>query len=303
MAAYLNIPADPELLAGGFRRAFQLAYFIHAKRSVSVEIATAALAKVEVAATAQVKRLYYRPLGLLAKGLKPSLVRTKISLEDLPLLQRLVYIESEPYERQTEDGPGPHQPGEEDLTIRFIKHLTQITVRRNSFHVALGVSRLLHNYSTAETLLIHDTLLADPNRVKGEDYCRARKALLLQELEKRFGERITTTRGLRGEERFDAAPATPESAALVAQSLDQFTPWNTPCVTPARPHDREDDENRIEVNRMHAILHPDCYRRITGGLRLDPPEKRLEIPRLAGASQSNGNGSGGDRNSPPEISD
>jgi len=44
-------------------RAFQLAYFIHRERKTAIEIATRALNKLQVAATVQGKRLYYRLTG------------------------------------------------------------------------------------------------------------------------------------------------------------------------------------------------------------------------------------------------
>ncbi len=305
-----------ESFEDGFRRAFRLAYFIHRARDIALEIATAALAKLEVAATAQVKRLYYHPAGPPAKGSKAGLFRSKVSLDDLPLLQRLVYIESESRERQAEDLPGSRKLSNEDLTIRFIKHLVQITVRRNSFHVALGISRLLHSYGTSETMRLHDSLLDDPDRGKTDDYFRARKALLMQELKARFGEQLTTIHVARGEERFETTPAAPESSALVAECLNHFTPWGTTCLIPEgldpsreeipglsvrRPSD--EGEHRIEVNRMHAILHPDCYRRLAAALKLDPPENRLELPSFHRSGGSDEKGSRGDRGRPPEVSD
>ncbi len=305
-----------ESFEDGFRRAFRLAYFIHRERDSALEIATAALAKLEVAATAQVKRIYYRPTGQVAKSAKGGLFRSKVSLDDLPLLQRLVYIESESRERQTEDLPGGRKLSEGDLTIRFVKHLVQITVRRNSFHVALGISRLLHSFGTSDTMRLHDSLLDDPDRAKTDDYFRARKALLMQELKARFGERLTTIHVARGEERFETAPAAPESSPLVAECLNHFTPWGTTCLIPSgfdpsreeipglsvrRPSD--EGEHRIEVNRMHAILHPDCYRRLAAALKLDPPESRLELPRFHRSGGSDEKGSHGDRGHPPEVSD
>src|SRR5215813_2262163 len=138
------------LMEESIARAFQLAYFIHGDRETALNIAAEAFAKLEVAAAAQDKRLYYTPTGRASRAER---FRTKVSVGELHLLQRLVYVESEPYERHAEQSPD-----EEDMLIYFIKHLVRITVRRNSFYVTLGLSRLLHNYSTAETMEMYNVL-------------------------------------------------------------------------------------------------------------------------------------------------
>src|SRR5215510_4865583 len=159
-------------------RAFQLAYFIHGDKETALNIVTEAFAKLEVAAAAQDKRLYYTPTG---RATRAERFRTKVSVGELHLLQRLVYVESEPYERHAEQSPD-----EEDMLIYFIKHLVRITVRRNSFYVTLGLSRLLHNYSTADTMEMYDVLVQDPGRVRDDYYYRSRKGRLMKELKERF---------------------------------------------------------------------------------------------------------------------
>ncbi len=74
--------------------AFVLAYFIHGDKGTAIKIVTGAMAKLEVATTAQGKRLYYRPIGrslLRQQGL--GRYRNKVSFGDSHLLQRLIYIE------------------------------------------------------------------------------------------------------------------------------------------------------------------------------------------------------------------
>src|SRR3989441_8602524 len=77
-------------------RAFRLAYFLHGERETAVQIATRAMNKLQLAATAQGKRLYYRLTGR-ADSRK---ARSKVSLSQPHLLQRLVYVESEEFERR-----------------------------------------------------------------------------------------------------------------------------------------------------------------------------------------------------------
>ena len=41
--------------------------------------------------------------------------------------------------------------------------MVRITARRNSFYVTLGLSRLLYNYSTAETMELYNLIIQDPD--------------------------------------------------------------------------------------------------------------------------------------------
>lgn len=265
-----------------FARAFELAYFIHGDRATALKIATEALARLEVALAAQDKRLYYR---------NPERHRTKVSVSELHLLQRLVYVTSEPLERQAEQAATTAAPGEEDMLVRFIKHLVQITIRRNSFYVTLGLSRLLYNYSTAETMNLYNVVVQDPDRVRDDYYYRSRKGKLMQEVKERFGDQLAVTRGARGEERFQTAERQDSYAALVRQSLETFTPWQTDCAIHDRVDpfaeeiallafsgDDPDQEHTVEVNRFHAVLHPDCFLRLIESLKLESPEARLAAP-------------------------
>ena len=220
----IESPAEP------LRKAYDLAFFIHADKAAALRIATDAMAKLEVAATAQAKRLYYRPAGRAAgRTEKNAGFRTKVSLEELNLLQRLVFIESESRERETENAPDSLST-QDDMLVRFLKQLAQITIRRSSFYVTIGVARILHNYATSETMRIHDSLLRDPDRVKDPDYFRARKATLMQEIRNRFGRFLTVRHATRGEERFESRPPSHKSAELFEARLERFPPWSTPCL-------------------------------------------------------------------------
>jgi hypothetical protein len=274
------------------RQAFRLAHFIHSDRELAVRIATAAMAKLNAAVTAQDKRSYYRTGGR-SRSPRPKVIspRTKVCLSESHLLQRLVYAESEPHERQEEQRLNA-TIGEVSLITRYIKHLINITLMRNSFHVALGVSRLLYNYTTAESMKLYDLIMQNPERAKDDAYWRERKARLRRELKDRFGQRLAVVRGTHGEERFRRREDSAQYLGLVKQCLQMFTPWNTPCPLPgAGPAPGEieaftfrgadpDEEHQIEVARMHAVIHPDCYERLVAGLGLDSPARRLEIPKF-----------------------
>jgi hypothetical protein len=259
-------------------RAFQLAYFILREIQAALFATREAVSALDVTLVRQDKRVHYLPSH-----------RTKVSLGEWQMLQRLVYFASEPEERRQEE----HGVPEESLVTHYIKHLVYITGRRNSFFVALGLSRLLHNYTTAETAQIHELVAQNPDRGRDDSYYRRRKAQLMRELQERFGALLAVHRGARGEERFQALPDTQSYMARVRECLREFTPWETYCNLPTSfdPHtdelpslcfrgDDPDGEHEVEIRRIHALLHPDCFERLLTALRLDGPAKRLEVPEF-----------------------
>ena len=283
-------------------KAYRLAYFLHPDKGVAIQIVAAATLKLNVAMAVQSKRLYYNPVGRFSRGelRRTNGIRNKALFSDLHLLQRLVYVESEPYERQKERAaqvtpPDVHADGhpasDEDLLVYFTKHLVRITTKRNAFYVTLGVSRLLHSYSTLETMEIYNAVIGEPERVKDDYYYRSRKAVLMHELYERFGQLIRTCRQRRGEERFETQQSSSEQRSLVRECLRLFTPWDTQCPVP-RDFDpfksviasltskSGADENRVEVNRIHAVLHPECFKRLVAAFGYGAPDERMELPRF-----------------------
>jgi len=306
------VTVSPEELPN---RAFQLAYFLHRERKIALEIATLALNKLQLAATAQGKRLYYRLTGRA----DTRKARSKVSLGEPHLLQRLVYVESEQYERLKEAAAVAAQANgaipvrQSDLVVFFIKHLVRITTRRNSFYVTLGLSRLLYNYTTAETMELYNLVIQDPDRVHDDYYYRSRKGLLLKELKERFGELVEVAKGVRGEQRWRPAEDSSRHASLARECLHWFTPWETPCAVPATLDPlndtidqlsfkgrHPDEEHEVEVNRIHAALHPECFDRLAAANRLARPEEKLELPHffLADGADDDGDSS----RTPPNLS-
>ncbi len=283
-------------------KAYRLAYFLHQDKDTATRIVAAATLKLNVAMASQSKRLYYVPVGRFSRGesRRTDGIRNKALFSDLHLLQRLVYVESEPFERQKERAaqlapPDVHAVGDpandEDLLVYFIKHLVRITTKRNAFYVTLGVSRLLHSYSTLETMEIYNAVIGEPERVKDDYYYRSRKAVLMHEMYERFGQLIRACRQRRGEERFETQQGSSELRSLLRECLRLFTPWDTQCSVPrdfdplksviaAFASKSSADENEVEVNRIHAVLHPDCFERLVAAFGYSPPEERIELPRF-----------------------
>jgi len=304
-----NVPASRQKLPvnristeEALNKAYRLAYFLHQEKGTAVRIVADATLKLNVAMAVQSKRLYYIPVGRFSRGesRRTDGIRNKALFSDLHLLQRLVYVESEPYERQKERAAQVAPPGvravgdpanEEDLLVYFIKHLVRITTKRNAFYVTLGVSRLLHSYSTLETMEIYNAVIGEPERVKDDYYYRSRKAVLMQEMGQRFGQLIRACRQRRGEERFETQQGSYELRLLVRECLRLFTPWDTQCQVPSDfdpfksiiaslTSKSSADENEVEVNRIHAILHPECFEKLVAAFDYRPPEERMELPRF-----------------------
>jgi hypothetical protein len=304
-------------------KAYRLAYFLHQDKGTAIRIVADATLKLNVAMAVQSKRLYYIPVGRFSRGesRRTDGIRNKTLFSDLHLLQRLIYGESEPYEHQKERVAMAGSPGicadcvpasEEDLLVYFIKHLVRITTKRNAFYVTLGVSRLLHSYSTLETMEIYNAVIGEPERVKDDYYYRSRKGVLMQEMFRRFGDLIRTCRQQRGEERFETQQGSSEQRSLVRECLRLFTPWDTQCTVPRDFNPFKSviasltsrsiaDENEVEVNRIHAILHPDCFERLIAAFGYRPPEERMELPRFF-TKETNDQSPPGQRSAPTELS-
>lgn len=268
--------------------AFRLAFFIHARRETAQLITLAAMENLETATQSQDKRIYY-----------VGMVRTKISFTELHLLQSLVYEKSEFFEQQRErDAASPL--GQERYLVHFIKHLVWISGRRNSRAVVVGLTRLLHQYTTEEAMGLYDLILQDPDRASAADFFRSRKKVLMDELLERFGQALTIVRGARGAQRFALHDQPARFAALVNDCLSAFVPWQTRCSLPERfdPTEVElpelrfnsldlDEEHAVEIRRYHALLHPECFARLLRSLGYVSSVERLEIPRFAQAAVRN----------------
>jgi hypothetical protein len=298
-------------------RAYALAYFFHPEAELALRITARALAKLRLAERTQSRRRYYLPTGRrLLRGTPPLRLRTKVSLERQQLLQRLVLLECDAVERAEEQRGSAAAVGDDELALRFVRHLVRISSRRNSFYVATAVGRILHGYSTAAVLDLYATAVQHPDRIPDDSYLRRVKQTLVKDLKERFGESVRTRSGPRGEEVFETAELTPELRRLVVRSLELLTPWDTVCPVPAgfdplkhplralRSLGRDPDlDHPTEVRRMHSLIHPQCFARLTQGLRLPDPEERLGVPRFFhGAGSGGGRPAGGDRLQPPPLS-
>jgi hypothetical protein len=193
------------------------------------------------------------------------------------------------------------------MVIRLVKHLIRVTIGHNSFYVTLGTSRLLHDYWTSQAARLYAVLIQN-SRHKDERMMRVTKNKLMDAMQQRFPDRLQTYTTDQQEERFVAQPRTPRLIQLVKDCLERFTPWGTACVIPI-PFSRDiptlassgndpEEDHPAEANRIHTMIHPDCFSTLVRSLRLDAPAERLTVPKLAFASSGEPRG---DRTNPPKL--
>ena len=134
----------------------------------------------------------------------------------------------------------------------------------------------------------------------------------MKEIIGRFQGMVRIGKVAQRELRFLTQPTTQQSIELVNECLRRFTPWDTSCAVPEGFDPAEgvsafsfsgadpDSESPIEMNRIHAILHPDCFSRLVSSLRFDSPETRLTVPQFFYSEDDTPRG---DRFAPPTLTE
>jgi hypothetical protein len=204
----------------------------------------------------------------------------------MDMLQWLIMFESEQYERAQERA-GTSSLG--NMVVRYIKHLVQITTALSSFYVNVGMSRLLHNYTTSDTQRVYEMLTS---RFLGPDEYRRAKSALMDKLSERFAGFLKIARVDHGELRFETSDNQEQWVIAVSDSLTIFTPWSTQghCAEfvsvngnnhlKAAQKAADTDQNENELRCCHILIEPKCYDQLMEDLAFDAPETRLALPRF-----------------------
>jgi hypothetical protein len=285
-----------------FLQAYHLVWFIYRDKSLALAIVRESIDSLEAFARRQDKRR--------AKDPQQREVRNQILLGDRHLLQLLVFLKSEQYEKEQEQSAAALS--EEDMTIRFIEYMACFAFYRNPFYAGLGMAGVLHRYTTTEAMAIHDWV--DPERARDETYWYGCRRTLLEGLERRFGQRLRVDRNARGELRLRTQEFPERHAEMIARLLRLLAPWGTKHVIPqhfdpssdALPEltfqsADHDCEPQVEINRLHAFFDPCCFERLTANFGFEPPPQHLELPRFFLTSGAEDEPPRGDRNKPPEL--
>jgi hypothetical protein len=116
----------------------------------------------------------------------------------------------------------------------------------------------------------------------------------MDKLATRFSPFVKTLKMQHGEHRFEVLEDQGGCAEWVSECLTAFIPWSTSNAcrfsekfdttsgNAAGEWSKKETETHdaIELNRCHVFIDPVCYVRITKVLGIDPPDKRLAIPRF-----------------------
>jgi len=251
-----------------FVSAYQLAHFLHRDEPVAFEVALAAVSHLGTERMRQEKRYHYQP----------KFRRYKLMTPAGPLLQHLVFRESETFEQRRERSGAVTR---DDLLIWFLKHLVFLTGQRATFFAVLGMTRILYRYDMQEAMAIYDRVSCDPACHYQEGAFRAGKKTLFDALSRRFAPWVEIRHGAHGERLFTSQPPTERERGLVAACLEIFTPAGTCCqeeLPAASAHPDSSGGRQAELQRLHALGHPPCFERLTRSLGLPPPAERLSIP-------------------------
>jgi hypothetical protein len=273
-----------------WERGLQLAHFIYPVRAVALEILRDSLTKLDVQRDREYKRGYWRD-----KNLKTKIRR--ITREQGDALQWLIYLESEPHEKCQEHAGSQTV---DDMVLRYIKHLAEITTAMSSLYVQIGFQRLLHDYSTPEVRQVYESITGHQ---PGYAEYRKVKGMLLEKLHTRFKDFLRVYAGERRELRFEACEDQQAWADFVDECLTMFIPWSTvhncPTITNLGSNwrqlvkflatlDRLEHQDSRETKHCHVFIDPVCYTEITRTLGIDHRHKRLAIPKFFLNAESNG---------------
>jgi len=264
-------------------RGFQLASFIVPSRLTAIKILIGAVNKLRAQCLHENKRVYWRDKYLKRRP-------TRIVRSEADTLQWLIYFESERYEKQQEEND---QCTRQDLVIGYIKALVRITVGMSSFYVGIGLRRLLYRYSTSEVQRLYETLT---ERYLGADEYRRAKAVVMEQIQVRFGSFLQIARGKQGRLGFEADEDQVCWLRLVQECLDRFTPWSTvdscetkrnsgpssdlPRSSTAAEIPEKGDPNIAEMLCCHMLIEPACFNRLAADLGFDAASARLAVPRF-----------------------
>jgi hypothetical protein len=253
--------------------ALKQAACIHRQDEVIQEIVGKAICELRYTSRQQKKRRF-------AKTKKPA----RIYLDDIHVLQRLVFLLSEPHEKAQETY-AQNSISERELIIRYLAFIVRKIMRRNFLYGVTGVCRFICNYKSHDVREIYQILLDEPHpdkpdRFKTEDEFRQNRQKMRDMIFKRFQKHLRIQETRNGKERHFLLRQNQNDLSLIRlikKSLDVFKPWRTECLPDIF---RQPDEHRREIGRLHALIHPDCFSALTTVLQVDAPDTRLGIPQF-----------------------
>lgn len=286
-------------------KAFALAIFILGDPLLAEEAVLEALLALDTSDLSQVKQLKNPPRGRWGKSENGNKIRLPpardhVRLQELQMLQKLVFIKTESFELHSEMSA---KLDSIFLVRRYVKHLLKEAWRRGtSFQFTTAISMVLWDYQDKIAQSIFDSLHAKnerrdqeyEGRRKDTSQYRRAKSILLKSLSRRFEAFIPGDKELQLVAMRDC-----RLAQLVPLSLETFTWWEPPCpwlqknasqIELAEFQVRKedpDDEHLLEALRIHLLLHPYCFSMLMEHLGFQSLMRRLHLPDFILASDCN----------------
>ncbi|HEV7397315.1 MAG TPA: hypothetical protein VGN86_12450 [Pyrinomonadaceae bacterium] len=231
--------------------------------------------------------------------------RNRVTPERFSEFQRCVFDCSKKYEMDEEE---EHREGRLELTpeqmiARLIEQVVFIGFY-NSFWMTVGVSQILHKYDAEETLRIYDCLVQYTRPEKQLWDIRRQKSNTMDDLDKRFGYLLIKDDRSKRERKYKRLENQAAYENIVEHWLDRLKPLapsqapqrcifdevrRVPIAASETPNQviipellfvgsDPNDEQSFEMLRMHVLLHPPCFSRLTTKLGLEAPRERRNIP-------------------------
>ena len=260
---------------------FQLAYFLFPHRPQALQIVLQSIGSLEVTAQRQVKRLKHEPVRQ----------RSKVSFEDLHLIQRLILIHADQYQRLQEASTEPAPPTREDMLVRWVQYLA-LVASDNSFHASVAQCLLLHSYEAPEARTIYEFLIQSADTGKEDDQFRRWKSRIVERVLARFDGLVAVEPSRQG----NVAPvrrlAIPRDLELAQAAQIRLVPWQVEApALPAgfRPVSESSpwfggvnsvDDDCLEIRRIAALLSPPAFASIAAGFKMASPADRLMTPEF-----------------------
>lgn len=266
-------------------KGMQLAYLLSSDKKKTLEISATALLSLE-AERIKEKRWFRDDLKLLLEKLgnlfsQEYFYSPKIHLEEPQIYQKLIMKLSDEAERQQEIIT---PVSEKLLIVRYLNYIILNGLDKKTFLcLATSFSRVLHNYTTADTVKICLFLYPNYKNVKNLDnQIKKAKANLLKQLEERFYGAISVVDNRLEAKSLSNLPNIQLLTELINNSLEQLVLWETRCFTSLSTFNILEPQNILLAGQQmsHLIIHPNCYGKLTDELKLDSPKVKLEIPKF-----------------------
>ena len=292
--------------------AMNQASYIHCQSETAREVVWEAVGRLRVTSAKQKKRL-------LHFCCQP----TRIFLDDIHILQYLVFLASETQEK-AQEAFAPDLISERDMIIRYLAFIVRKALRRNSMYGVTGVCRFIWSYPLRMVREIHSALL-DPDRYKTDDDFRRNKCNFADMIFTRFSKNLRVEDSRKGQEKHFKLRSNQSDwiLRLVKRSLECYTPWHTNCLPPGfNPYEQAEaaapnqNEHKAEIGRLHTLIDPSCLRKVTDALGFDVPDTKLAIPHFfnvkpddddhtggCGSQEGGDNDDSGDDNGDPSLRD